>query len=230
MKIILIRHAEPDYKNNTLTEEGFKEIESLGHHYSDNDFDYVYSSPLNRAFLTAKAVIKNKEIVVLDWLKEFEGRVLINGQKQVAWDIVPSYVNEHPELLTYEYKNMDIIKDSNVNENIDQIYDGFDKLLAKHGYFREKCTYRVTNGNDDTIVIFCHFCMMNILMSRLFNVPYLTLALNTFCPPTGITTLESEEREKGYANFRLVSFGDVSHLKQDNIPVSRSGKFINFQK
>ena len=230
MKIIFVRHAEPDYKNNTLTENGFKEVASLGNHYSDDDFDYVYSSPLNRALLTAKGVIKSKEIVQLDWLKEFEGRIVIDGNKQVAWDIVPSYVNEHPEIISHLYNDANIIKESNVVEQIKQIYDGFDNLLANHGYLREKCTYKVIKPNDDTIVIFCHFCMMSILISRLFNVPYLTIALNTFCPPTGITTFVSEEREKGIANFRMVSYGNVSHLIEDGLPISRSGKFIDYRK
>lgn len=30
MKILIIRHAEPDYEKNTLTEKGFLEADALG--------------------------------------------------------------------------------------------------------------------------------------------------------------------------------------------------------
>lgn len=230
MKLIFVRHGEPDYANNTLTENGFKEVKSLGNHYSDEDFDYVYCSPLQRSLLTAKAVIRKKEIIVLDWLKEFEGKITIEGKEQIAWDIMPRCINDNEDILSNEYFQSNIIKGTNVKINIEKIYNGFDKLLAKHGYIRNKNCYVVKKPNDDTIVIFCHFCLMSILMSRLFNVPYLTIALNTFIPPTGLTTFISEEREKGYANFRMINYGNVNHLIDDGIPISQSGRFIEYRK
>ena len=58
MELIFIRHAEPDYENNTLTEKGFKEAEFLGQFLKDQKIDAMYVSPLNRAKYTADAILK----------------------------------------------------------------------------------------------------------------------------------------------------------------------------
>ena len=58
MKITIIRHAEPDYKNNTLTKKGFYEAELLGKYLKDEKIDAMYSSPLPRAKYTADAIVK----------------------------------------------------------------------------------------------------------------------------------------------------------------------------
>jgi probable phosphoglycerate mutase len=34
----------------------------------------------------------------------------------------------------------------------------------------------------------------------------------TAAAPTSVTTLNTEERRRGFAYFRMASFGDVSHL------------------
>ena len=37
MKITIIRHAEPDYENNTITKKGFKEADILGKYFKNID-------------------------------------------------------------------------------------------------------------------------------------------------------------------------------------------------
>ena len=64
MRILIIRHAEPDYYNNTLTDKGFVEAEYLSEKLKDSNIIHIYSSPLNRAVLTAKPTSEkiNKEV------------------------------------------------------------------------------------------------------------------------------------------------------------------------
>ena len=228
MKIVIIRHAEPDYENNTLTKKGFLEADILGKYYSANDFDYIYSSPLPRAILTAERVVKGvKPITQYDWLVEFY-HPFINedGEKQTNWEFKPSYLNKHPDLVfSKDYLDNPLLKSSEVDKYYEYVIKEFDQLLAKHGYVRDGNFYKVTNSNTDTIVLFCHFGMMSVLLSRLLNIPYTQLAQFTVCLPTGITTLVSEEREKGIAQFRMMTFGDISHLKREGIEPSFRGKF-----
>ena len=53
MKIMIIRHAEPDYSIDSLTEKGFKEAKLLSLYMKDRDIDDFYCSPLGRAKDTA---------------------------------------------------------------------------------------------------------------------------------------------------------------------------------
>ena len=67
MRILLIRHAEPDYANNTLTPKGFVEAEYLSEKLKNSNITHIYSSPLERAKLTAKPTAEkiNKEKTTL---------------------------------------------------------------------------------------------------------------------------------------------------------------------
>lgn len=229
MKIVIIRHAEPDYENNTLTEKGFIEAKALGKHYSASVFDDVYSSPLPRAKSTAEAVIKGeKEIKVRDWLIEFYHPVITpEGERHTNWDFTPSYLNKYPEIIKGDNYLEDYppFKDVELKKKYDEVIKEFDEVLNKHGYHRNGLFYDVSKSSEETLVFFCHFGMMSVLLSHLLHVPYTLLAQFTVCLPTGVTTLVSEEREKGIASFRMITFGDISHLKEENIKPSFHGRF-----
>ena len=53
MRLIFIRHAEPDYEHNTLTRKGFREAELLAPRAAGWNASRYFTSPLNRAKLTA---------------------------------------------------------------------------------------------------------------------------------------------------------------------------------
>jgi len=62
-------------------------------------------------------------------------------------------------------------------------------------------------------------------MSYLLNVSYVFLAQKFCCPPSGVTTIYSEEREKGIVQFRCQSFGDISHLKAAGLEPAFAARF-----
>ena len=53
MKILLIRHGDPDYEHDTLTEQGWREAELLAQRMKTIPVDGFYLSPLGRAQATA---------------------------------------------------------------------------------------------------------------------------------------------------------------------------------
>ena len=54
MRLIFIRHAEPDYEHNCLTEKGLREAEILSRRTASwTGIREVYVSPLLRAKMTA---------------------------------------------------------------------------------------------------------------------------------------------------------------------------------
>lgn len=68
MRILIVRHAEPDYAHNTLTEKGFKEAELLAERMKKIKIDDLYSSPQGRAVKTAEVsaekYIKNLKCLI----------------------------------------------------------------------------------------------------------------------------------------------------------------------
>ena len=75
MRILIIRHGDPDYANDTLTEKGHREAKLLAEKLKKEKIDFIYSSPLGRARhtcdYTARALGKADEVVEKEWLREF---------------------------------------------------------------------------------------------------------------------------------------------------------------
>ena len=60
MRLLFIRHGEPDYEKDYLTEKGFREAEYLAEYLADVKIDACYVSPLGRAKDTAAPTLLKK--------------------------------------------------------------------------------------------------------------------------------------------------------------------------
>lgn len=230
MKIVFIRHAEPDYEHNTLTPKGFIEAEALGEMYHDEQMDEIHVSTLPRAIFTADALIKgtNKTYQLHSWLEEFFHKITMpDGSVKHTWDYKPNFFFNYDKKF-YDndtYLDTEIMKSGDIKAKYDEVIKNFDEILKNNGYERNGNLYKVTNSNHRVIVFVCHFGMMSVLMSRLMNIPYTTIAEMFMCPPSGVTIFNSEEREEGIAYFRCSNYGDVSHLKYKGLEKSFHGRF-----
>ena len=61
MKIIIVRHGDPDYEKDSLTELGWKEAEALSERMKNIKADECYVSPLGRAKDTASLSLRLDE-------------------------------------------------------------------------------------------------------------------------------------------------------------------------
>lgn len=53
MRLFIIRHGDPDYAHDSLTEKGLREAEALAEWFADVRLDEIFASPLGRAQMTA---------------------------------------------------------------------------------------------------------------------------------------------------------------------------------
>ncbi|MBQ3793581.1 MAG: histidine phosphatase family protein [Lachnospiraceae bacterium] len=251
MRIILIRHGDPDYEHDTLTEKGRREAEALAAQIETLGIDDIYVSSLGRAQDTAAYSLKKlgkEAVATCEWLQEFTAQFDPNlpGAPVEAfaaheyrknpetgkyytrgvWDMLPSYYNQHPELFDKDaWRTSDIAKYSNTVEKYDAVIREFDKLIAKYGYIRDGQCYKCEQGNEKTIALFCHYGITSVLLSHLWNVsPFMPLHFMVVAP-TAVTEIATEEREKGIATFRMLRMGDLTHLNMAGEPASRSARF-----
>lgn len=229
MKLLIVRHGDPNYIIDSLTETGWKEAELLSHRLGKLDVKKCYCSPLGRAKDTAAASLKKlgMEAEILPWLREFAVRVnRPDKPNNVAWDWLPQDWTAYPDFFDKDrWVSHPAFQEAKVAEEVKWVWDGLDKLLARHGYRREGNLYRVTEPNEDTIILFCHFGLECVLLSRLLNVSPMILWHGTCALTTSVTTLITEERREGIAYFRMNGFGDISHLYAAGQEPSFSARF-----
>lgn len=173
MKIIFIRHAEPDYSKDSLTEKGFREAGLLAGRTKNWKVDQFYCSPLGRAqdtarptleahhvtltdFFPAKApdVIRSPEpgkAIVYPWLREFTAPLPREDHpmgQQIPWDFSPEFLNDNPVLYDRNHWwEAPIIQKAPIKENYDWICTRLDSMLKQHGYVRSGLNYQ-TGGAD----------------------------------------------------------------------------------
>lgn len=58
MKIIIIRHGDPDYEHDSLTSVGENEAQALAEFLKDMKVDAIFCSPLGRARRTSSYIEK----------------------------------------------------------------------------------------------------------------------------------------------------------------------------
>ncbi len=230
MRIIFIRHGDPDYANDTLTAKGRIEAELLSDRVSKWNVKEFYCSPLGRAKDTAEYSLKrmNMEATVCEWLKEFYYPIKdpVTGRERISWDFFPSYWTEMEEMYNKDsWMNTPVLATGDIAAKAKMVYDGIDGILKTHGYERYKNYYKAVKPNTDTIVIFSHLGVSFVMLSHLLGISAPVLWQQFFIAPTSVTEVCTEEREKGNPAFRVKKFGDVSHLYTAGENPSDSGFF-----
>lgn len=232
MQLLIIRHGDPDYPRDALTEKGTREAELLAARLEKLDIADYYMSPLGRAMDTAKPTLERvgKQATVCDWLQEFPIRFPdpYTGRLHVMWDYLPALRAQHP-LWSNKEQWMDdpIFTAHRVRPMVEHVWNELDLLLASYGYIREGEYYRVENDAPclKKVALFCHLGIGTVLLSHLTNLPTEQLLHTVFMAPSSVTFAVTEEQEKGLAQFRCIGIGDTSHLYVGDEPVSRSGFF-----
>lgn len=234
MRILIVRHGDPDYENDTLTEKGRREASLLAEKLKKEKIDYFYSSPYGRAkdtcMCVARAMGREQDVSIMPFLREFDvekSAVLPNGLEKIhMWDLLPEFWTEQEAMYDRkDWVTCPCFGYGEVRSEYEKLVKAFDAVLAKHGYVREGNAYRVERPNTDTLIFFCHFGSEMMLLSRLFNTSPIVLTHHFVALTSSLTTIYSEERRRGIASFRCAGFGDIGHLYAGDEPPSFSARF-----
>ena len=217
MKLLIIRHGDPDYSIDSLTHTGWEEARLLADRIAKLDVKAFYVSPLGRAQDTASLTLQkmNRTAQTLPWLREFSAQVSKPNKPQagVAWDWLPQDWTAEPRFYSADdWTTPEAYEKANVAALAKEVADGLDMLLASHGYERDGKLYRAVAPNEDTIVLVCHFGVECVILGHLLGISPVLLWHGACAAPTSVTTLTTEERREGIAYFRMNAFGDTSHL------------------
>ena len=230
MKLLIIRHADPDYEHNCLTDAGQREAQLLADYLQNVPIDAAYTSPLARARLTAEPALTRKGMTaqVRDWLREFDARIRKPNEDApgIVWDWLPQDWTPVSDFYAPDtWTRPAVMRESDAAVKYREVCDGLDALLASHGYRRNGRLYRADKPNHDTIALFCHFGVECVMLSHLLSVSPMPL-LHGFCAaPSSMTLLYTEERREGFASFRVSEFGALYHLRQAGVTPSFSARF-----
>ena len=228
MRILIVRHAEPDYEHDCLTEKGRREADLLGRRLAAVPARAYYVSPLGRARETAEYTLRRvrRTAVTLPWLAEFRGHTVDRrtGRPRIPWDFRTADWAGHPLLFDRErWTEDELVREGDTAAIWQETTAGVDALLAEHGYRRDGHVYRCEHNTDDTLVLFCHFGIGTAVLAYLTDMPPVPLWQSFLFLPSAVTTVITQERVPGEIEFRCLCAGDVGHLLAGGEPLSLAG-------
>lgn len=231
MKLLIVRHGDPDYVNDSLTDKGWREVRLLADRLERETPVACCVSPLGRAKATASCTLErtNWDARECEWLREFQPRIHrpdVTDALSISWDWLPQdWTAEERFFHRQRWMEPEVFQESGVAEEYRWVTGELDALLSDHGYSRDGLLYRAERPNNDTLVFFCHFGVECVLLSHLLNISPMVLWHGTCAAPSSVTTVVTEERRKGVASWRMSSFGDISHLYAGSEPPAFAARF-----
>lgn len=230
MKLLIVRHGDPDYEHDSLTDIGRLEAQCVADRLAGHRIDAFYVSPLGRAQATALPTLDkmNRTAQTLPWLREFHAPILHpdTGDTRVPWDWLPEYWTEESAFYSKDaWADVPVMQQFGVGAEAQRVYDGLDGLLRCHGYVRSGMVYRAEQANDKVLCFFCHFGVECVMLGHLIGCSPMVLWHGLCAAPGSITAVSTEERRKGIASFRINTFGDTGHLLLAGREPSFSARF-----
>ncbi|MGZ9585556.1 histidine phosphatase family protein [Paenibacillus marinisediminis] len=228
MRIYVIRHADPDYTNDTITTAGHREAEALADRLSRVGVDYMYTSPLGRAQATMRYTSERLHLQpeTLHWTREITGMyTTLEAYGTFSPFNTPGELILDGDTLPgpHDWFERPYFTDVRLQETIAEIHQGSDELLKRHGYERVGGRYRCIQPNDSIIAVFCHGGFGLTWLAHLLNLPLSIVWSSFWLAPTSVTTIFMDQRSHEWAVPRCIELGDTSHLHAAGLPVQLRG-------
>lgn len=200
MKIYITRHGATKWnsenrmqgwQDSDLTEKGIENAKKLGESLYDIDFDYIYCSPLGRAFDTAKYIRgnKNTEIIKIEDLKEMGFGIWEGMDHEKVKELYPTQ--------QFNFWNKPHLYEPEEGESFDELIQRVKKALYDI----------IDNSTGENILIVTHTAVIKAIYSIIKNYSIEDFWSKPFMYDTCLTVLEV-----GNKKIEIILEADISHL------------------
>ena len=226
MIIYYVRHGDPIYDPDSLTELGHKQAAALTERMEALAPDEIYSSTSNRAILTAKPTCEKlkKEPILLDFANEgYAWADLALGKYWLFQDknIINLLATEEIRQMGHSWYNHPVLLPHNFEKGIKRIDNDIDQWLLKLGYKHDRKTgrYEIVKPNNNKIALFAHQGFGLAFLSSLLDIPYPEFITRFDICHTGITAIEFCDYG-GFAIPKILTLSNEAHLYQSKVPLN----------
>jgi probable phosphoglycerate mutase len=216
MRIIFVRHGEPDYEKDCLTSRGQLQAERAAKRLKREGISRIYSSPMGRAYYTAMALSKELGLPVtkLDFMHEItwggEG-VPFEGHPWTLSDMM--ICEEDFDFFGKDWRKHPYFEKNTATPEYDRVGPEFDEFLEAEGYLHEGTRFKCVKENNDTIAVFSHGGSGACVLAHILSLPFPYVCTVMPYDFTSIITLEFPVRKGGYVHPRIELFNDIEHIK-----------------
>ncbi|MBR5933492.1 MAG: histidine phosphatase family protein [Treponema sp.] len=224
MRIVFVRHGDPNYELDCLTQKGVKQAEIAAQRLLCEEIEEIYSSPQGRALETAEAFSKASgisKINVIDFMKEirYGPEDELYQEQWNPWIGAGAMAERGEDIRNPQWRNLDLFKTSTAVYDTDKIAKDADEWLKTLGYVREGLYYRNTRKDDSqhTIALFSHGGSSTAFISHALNLEFPYMCATLHIQHTGITILRFS-KEPGSLSIPVLELAnDYRHINTEQM-------------
>ncbi len=231
MLLYLIRHGDPDYANDTLTEKGRLQAEALAKRLSLHGLDRLYVSPLGRAKATAAPTeaALGMQAEEIDWLSENYGFSIASepdgeGHRRWMFHRQPSdcKTEENMVFLPHGDEDPPVFAGTGITAKLGEFATRADPFFEGLGYRREGAIYRILTPSEERVALFCHQGLGLTLLCHLLAIPPQIFYSTFDIAHSSVSILHFCNYENGFTAPKCIQLSDLSHLYGEGLPYQYS--------
>ena len=233
MLLYIVRHGDPIYEPDSLTELGHLQARALAKRLSLHGLDKIYTSPLERAKMTAAPTCEALGItpVVLEWTSEdlaFADFSVPRPEGGRTWSFGSvrntEYKNGSTDWRGERWYEAFPFNTCNARAGYERIARESDAFLESLGDKREGTYYRILRPNEEKVAVFCHYGFGTTWIAHLLSLSPATVWSTFLINHSSFTVIRFPNDAEGFICPMCVTLSDTSHLYEAGLPV----KFENW--
>ncbi|MCR4588213.1 MAG: histidine phosphatase family protein [Lachnospiraceae bacterium] len=221
MRIIFVRHGEPNYEKDCLTDNGKGQAKQVAQRLKKEGITEIWASPQGRAVETAQetSALLDLPIQTLDFMHEIswgsrDGAPIYLGGH--PWNLVDEMARHGDNLNDPDWRNHAYFRNNTAVDCVDLVQEKIDEWLSRLGYDRKGFYYDHRQAEEEhrTIALFSHGGSSCAAMSHILNLPFPYLCAMLHIDFTGIVILRMD-RSKGVGTLPCMALGnDRMHIME----------------
>lgn len=228
MLFYYIRHGDPIYDPDSLTPLGHEQAKAVAKRLCMYGVDQIYSSPSNRARLTAQPTCDylKKEMKICPWADEslvWSEFAMTSAAGIYTWCFfAPEFLElfstpeirnlgerwyEHPDLVKYDFgRGL-----ARVNGAVDEFF-----LSLGYRHDRENARYEAVAPTNQRVALFAHQGFGMSFLSSMLDIPYPQFSTHFDLSHSSMTVVNFELRGK-YVYPQVFQLANDSHLYREGL-------------
>ena len=216
MRIIFVRHGEPDYERDCLTRTGRLQAAAAAERLAGEGIRGIYTSPNGRASETAGYTARRLGLPVttLPYMHEISWGgpgIPMDGHPWTLGDWMID--REDFDFHTQNWREHPYFAQNAAKDYFDAIAGQFDSLLLEQGYRHEGTRFRCETEEERTIAVFSHGGSGACVLAHLLALPFPHVASVLTYGFTSVTILGFPVCPGAWVHPHLDLFNDVAHIR-----------------
>ncbi len=228
MFLLYVRHGQPDYANDCLTDVGRIQAKAVSERLAILGLDKIYSSTQGRAIETAKHTADklNLPIEGVDFARENlahqDFAIERNGRRTWCFydeETLKLFASEEVENRGFKWYEDPLFKETNFKSGVLRVENAVNGFLKELGYERNEKTGKISAKKHlyDRVALFAHGGFGMIFVSTLLHIPY-----PMFCTRfvhlglSSVTAFKFPDEGEGFFP-KTFQYSNDSHLYKENL-------------